>query len=350
MPWHGIYGHDAVVERFRRALGRGRLASSFLFAGPVGVGKRTFALKLAQALLCETRPEADLDPCGGCPACAQVGAQTHPDLFLVAKPADRAFVPLELLIGDKEHRMREGLCHDISLKPFRGGRRVAILDDADFLNAEGANCLLKTLEEPPPRSVLILLGTSPARQLPTIRSRCQIVRFAALPEAVVADLLVEHGHARGMDEARRIAAMAEGSLARAIDLAGTDVETFRQTLVSELARPALDSVRLAATVMAFVDEAGREAARRRDRLRQVLSLAAEHYRGRLRPAVSATPRNAAAVSQPSHSAPSSGTEGVCGCLERCLDALEQVDRNAHPTTLVECWLDDLARIAAGDSP
>ena len=79
--------------------------------------------------------------------------------------------------------MREGLCHDIALKPFRGGRKIAIIDDADYLNQEGANCLLKTLEEPPEKSVIILIGTSQQRQLPTIRSRCQIVRFAPLSTA-----------------------------------------------------------------------------------------------------------------------------------------------------------------------
>ena len=68
MAWHGIYGHDSLVEQFRRAIGRGRLATSFLFAGPEGVGKRTFALKLAQALFCQTRCEAALDPCEHCPS------------------------------------------------------------------------------------------------------------------------------------------------------------------------------------------------------------------------------------------------------------------------------------------
>ena len=84
--WQGIHGHDQIVEQFRRALRRGRLASSFLFAGPAGVGKRTFALKLAAALLCDNRAEEDLDPCGECPACVQVAAGTHPDVEIVAKP------------------------------------------------------------------------------------------------------------------------------------------------------------------------------------------------------------------------------------------------------------------------
>ena len=89
MTWHGIEGHDEVVEQFRRALRRGRLASSFLFAGPPGIGKRTFALKLAQALLCERRPAEALDPCGECPGCVQAAAGTHPDVETVAKPKEK---------------------------------------------------------------------------------------------------------------------------------------------------------------------------------------------------------------------------------------------------------------------
>ena len=102
MTWNGIDGHDDVADQFRLALGRGRLASSFLFVGPTGVGKHSFALKLAQALLCQTRAEETMDPCGMCPSCVQVDARTHPDLILVAKPKDKSFLPLELLIGDKE--------------------------------------------------------------------------------------------------------------------------------------------------------------------------------------------------------------------------------------------------------
>ena len=183
LPCPGTASTDTTTwsSSFAGRSARGRLASSFLFAGPAGIGKRTFALKLAQAMLCQTRPEEALDPCGTCPSCAQVAAGTHPDLDVVAKPDDKSFIPLELLIGEREHRRREGLCHNIGLKPFLGGRKIAVIDDADYLNAEGANALLKTLEEPPPRSVLILIGTTPAKQLPTIRSRCQLIRFRPLP-------------------------------------------------------------------------------------------------------------------------------------------------------------------------
>ncbi len=344
MSWHGIQGHDAVVELFRRALERKRLASSFLFAGPSGIGKRTFALKLAQAMLCTERPEAALDPCETCPSCTMVLAGTHPDVDLVSKPADKAFLPLELLIGQREHRRQEGLCHNIGLKPFLGGRKIAVIDDADFLNAEGANCLLKTLEEPPPQSVLILVGTSPAKQLPTIRSRCQLVRFRPLAPEVVAELLLSKGLVPDAAQAQRLAEHSEGSIQRAVELADPDLWAFRSTLYEHLSAPVLDSVRFAPGISAFVDEAGKEASARRGRLRQVIGFAARFYQGLLRAqggaALPEDPDLRRFVDEALRARP--GGDAAAAQLDRCLEALEQIDRNANQSTLIEAWLDALA--------
>jgi len=346
MSWHGILGHDDVAEQFRRALGRGRLASSFLFVGPEGIGKRAFALKLAQALLCEMRPEEALDPCETCAACAQVIAGSHPDLETVAKPKDKASIPLELLVGDKEHRGREGLCHHLALKPFRGGRKIAVIDDADHLNPEGANALLKTLEEPPPRSVLILVGTSPARQLPTIRSRCQLIRFRPLPADAVAELLVVRELVDDAEQAQHLADRAGGSLARAVELSAPELWTFRGTLYGHLVRPVLDSLGASREVAAFVDEAGKQPAARRARLRQVMGFAADFYRHLLRAqSDDAGPADAELrgfVEESLEAAPAD-PERTAARLARCLEAAEQIDRNANQSTLIETWLDDLAR-------
>ena len=92
VPWGSVRGHDRVVESLRRALSRGRLPHAFLFVGPEGIGKRLFANRLAQSLLCERRPEAELDPCGVCPGCLQVEGRTHPDVLRVAKPEDKSGV------------------------------------------------------------------------------------------------------------------------------------------------------------------------------------------------------------------------------------------------------------------
>jgi DNA polymerase-3 subunit delta' len=349
--WHGIEGHDAIVERFRRGLARGRLASTFLFVGREGIGKRSFALKLAQALLCQARPEAALDPCGACRGCVQSAAGTHPDLIRVARPAERSVLPLELLIGPPERRMQEGLCHAISLKPFMGGRRVAIIEDADYLADEGANALLKTLEEPPPRSLLVLIGSSADRQLPTIRSRCQVVRFAPLPAETVARLLVERGVVADEAQARRAARFSEGSLTRASALVDAGLWDFRRGLLDALAQGAFDARPLAAEVTGFVEAAGREAPPRRDRLRLTIGLAADFYRQLARAACGAAAGTddeelAAAVGR---ALPvwNGGFETAAACAHRCLEGIADVDRNAHQAAVIECWLDDLAQVAAG---
>lgn len=342
-----ILGHERVLERFRRSLERGRLASSFLFLGPPGIGKRTTALHLAQCLLCETTPPSHLVACQSCPGCLQVAALSHPDLILVSKPDDKNFIPVELFIGDREHRMREGLCHDISLKPFRGGRRVAIVDDADYFNQEGANCLLKTLEEPPEHSVLILIGTSEQRQLPTIRSRCQIVRFAPLSVDIVAQLLQSECDFPS-DQIEAVARRSGGSLSRALELANPDLEEAQRALLQELAPREFGSIALAETVNSFVNAAGKEAPPRRARLRSVVRGAADFYRDLMREAAEGAPKTKG--TDDSLVAKSSehwqgDTLTAADCLERCLSALAQIDANANLATLIFCWIDDLAELS-----
>lgn len=351
MSWLGLAGHDEIADQFRRALARGRMASTFLFVGPDGVGKRSFAIKLAQALLCQTRPAAALDPCGRCPACLQTLSGTHPDLLQVGKPKDKSTIPVDALIGSGDKRMHEGLCHDISLKPFMGGRRIAIINDADYLNEEGANCLLKTLEEPPPHSVLILIGTSIDRQLPTIRSRSQIIRFRPLDAEPLAELLLSLGIVATADEARRVAEFSEGSLTRAAELVDPAIWSFRRQLLPRLADSQLDGVQLSKLVSAFVEEAGKDAAPRRARGRLAVGFAIEFYRGLFR-ALSGSPmlddqelRAAVERVMTSRSLGADGADGAARSADRSLEALSHIDRNANQATWIDCWAADLARLA-----
>jgi DNA polymerase-3 subunit delta' len=353
MAWQGVEGHDAVLAHFRRALRRGRLASTFLFVGPAGIGKRLFAEKLAQSLLCQAAGETALEPCGTCDACVQVAALAHPDLMIVEKPPEKSFIPVELVIGDAEHRMREGLCHDIALKPFMGGRKVAIVDDADELNEEGANALLKTLEEPPPRSVLILIGTSADRQLPTIRSRCQLVRFRPLDNGQVARILQLRGLVADAKEAARQAEFSGGSVRRALELADPELWTFRGELLEALARPRLASVSIAQATTAFVDAAGKEAPHRRARSRQIAAFAADFYRQLLRVQTGMDAEGDEPLVQAARQASANRPDDVettSACIDRTLATLRHIDRNAHQATLLECWFDDLAHILQTGQP
>jgi DNA polymerase-3 subunit delta' len=344
MPWQSIRGHDEIADCFRRALARGRLASTFLFVGPGGIGKRAFALKLAQALLCERVPEERLDPCGQCPSCHQVLARTHPDVEVISRPADKAFIPVELLIGDAEHRMRAGLCYNLALKPYSGRRKVAIIDDADYLNKEGANCLLKTLEEPPPKSILILIGASEQRQLPTIRSRCQVVRFQPLPADDVAQLLIEKGLCDDPALAKQAAARSGGSLERAYQLCQPQLLDFHRELIGMLSDSERNQLQAVKTITQFVDEAGKESAAKRARMRLIVSLAEEFYRALL---LSFTSGQSPADTELAEAIISArewfaGDDAAVACLQVCLDAYSHIDANANQATLIEWWLDELA--------
>ncbi|HTN76275.1 MAG TPA: DNA polymerase III subunit [Pirellulaceae bacterium] len=350
MTWQGIHGHDEIVDDFRRRLRNQRLASTFLFVGPPGVGKRMFAIKLAQALLCETNPEVAFEPCGHCPACQQVAAGTHPDLIVVSRKANSSRITIDQLVGPEDKRMQEGLVHDIGLKPFYGGRKIGIIEDADSLAAgqgESANCLLKTLEEPPPRSVLILLGTSEQRQLPTIRSRAQVVRFEPLANTMVAELVLQQGIVPDAAQAEQLAELAQGNMQMAQEFADGEVREFRQRLLRFLSDAQPDSAAISKPLTTFVDDAGKEAPLRRARLRLLAGVAIEFYRQLLWALSGNEPTGDEPLRQAAQLAArqwNRETEVAASALERCLDLLLQVDANANQSTLIEAWLDDLAQL------
>lgn len=349
MAWGYLRGHDEQVERFRRAVAKGRLASTFLFVGLPGIGKRSFALRLAQSLLCERAAEASLAPCGECSSCHQVSSLNHPDVEIVAKPADKAFIPLELLIGDAEHRMRSGLCYNIALKPFSGRRKIEIIDDADSLNKEGANCLLKTLEEPPPKSLLILIGTSEQRQLPTIRSRCQIVRFQPLPPSEVAELLVQQQECENLAAAEIAAGRSGGSLERARQWCNDGLVEFRSELLRLLSQPQIEAQPAAKFISQFVDEAGKDSAAKRQRLRLAVSLGEELYRAALLTglsvAVSPADRDAELSQAIATLARWTPADGPAACLDICLQAYNHIDANVNQPLFIDWWLDELQSAA-----
>lgn len=348
MPWPEILNHDAAFERFRRTLANNRLASTYLFVGPEGIGKRTFALKLAQALLCENI-QTPLMPCETCSACQQVLAQTHPDLILISKPADKAFIPLETFIGDADHRRQRGLCHDIGLKPFRGGRKIAIIDDADFLNIEGANSLLKTLEEPPPESLLILLGSSEQKQLSTIVSRSQIVRFEPLTDEQVATVLGRLP-LETTTPVNELATAAQGSVARAIMLSEDEVYQFRSTLIAALASLDPGRENFGKEILGFVESVGKDTAARRARLRMVGDFAIHFLETVMNVVFSGSVNHSSYVADTIDrlaGEPQTKAESLALCIERTIQMQDQVGYNASPINVILPWLKDLGAALRG---
>lgn len=326
--WMDILGHDQVAHRFGRILQENRLASTYLFVGPGGVGKRLFARRLAECLFCSGAAADQLSACGTCESCRLMAAGNHPDFFEIGLPKDKRALQIEQFVGDQQHRNRQGLCHDIALKPYLATRRVAVIDHADTFNTATANALLKTLEEPPPHSLLILVGTSESRQLPTIRSRSQVVRFAPLESGDLEQILADTGLVASPQVARTVAELADGSLDQAVAMADEELWRVHTQAVALLDRPVIDSVQLAQLVHEYSSAAGKEAGPRRSALIAVLGLVARHFRRQVRanphaPDVLRTVRR----------------------IDRCLEAEYQVERNVHLQTVVQAWADDLARAA-----
>jgi DNA polymerase-3 subunit delta' len=345
--WQHVRGHGVLVELFRRSVRRGRLASAYLFVGPDGVGKKLFAKTLAQCLFCTRVPEEDLDACGECPACRQVLAGTHPDLLAVAPPEGKAVFPVELIAGSKERRGREGLCYDVSLRPMSADRRVAVVDEVHRMNAEAANAFLKTLEEPPPYATLILVTSNESALLPTIRSRCQPVRFAPLPTADVTELLVETGQLADRAEATAVAALSEGSLTVAAGLLDGELRGLRASLYDALADDADDPLALSRRMLDEGVEKAGDTAAQREAATWLVRFAIEFFRGTL--AALAGADTLAPVPQVSRFAgrwdagSATDWETVSALLERCAAAERQLARNNPPRMVLESLFADLCR-------
>lgn len=220
---HEIMGQDRAVEMLQTALAGGRLHHGFVFHGPAGVGKFTTAVALAQVLLCH-EPQTELTgrtvACGSCASCrlfASPGA-AHPDLHVVNKEMARhssdARIRAQKQIRIPTEVVREFLIDRVGGAAQLGHHKVFILDEAELLNQQGQNVLLKTLEEPPPGTYLILVTANEDGLLPTIRSRCVRVGFVPLPDEVILRRLDESDRTFNEADRRWLVSFSEGSLGR----------------------------------------------------------------------------------------------------------------------------------------
>src|SRR3954463_13768007 len=224
MPFRDVVGHVRLIDLLSRSVVGGTLPPSLLFAGPAGVGKHLTALAVAQALNCTKSTKSTLgsglraegsagssfDACGVCPACTRIARGVHPDVLFVT-PGDSGAIKID--------QVRE-VVDRAQYRPFEGRRRVVVIDEADALVPSAQNALLKTLEEPTPSSVFILVAARPDMLLPTVLSRCPQLRFRPLSLEEMTTALVANG--RTDAEARAVAAAADGSLGQALQASAVD--------------------------------------------------------------------------------------------------------------------------------
>jgi len=221
MSFHDIYGHEKKIEIIQKSLAQKRIGHAYLFSGIPAVGKKTLAREFVKALNCE-KEDALHDSCSECSSCRKVQRGIHPDVFSVE--ADGQFIRIDAIREIQEQ---------MKCKPLEARRRVFVIDDADKMNDQAANALLKMLEEPSPSNILILVTARPYSMPTTIISRCQHMRFNPLRFDTVAKFLVDR---IGMDNQRALllAGLSGGSIGRAMELNEDDIVAYRTELLKLL--------------------------------------------------------------------------------------------------------------------
>lgn len=271
MSYDGVRGHRAAIRILREAVSGGRVASGYLLFGPEGVGKATVARRFARAIFCPDGARSG-EACGACPACTRSASGSHPGLVEIERESQATQLKVSQV-----HELAEKL----SLRPLEGEAKVAVLDDVERANEESFNALLKTLEEPPPRTTLVLVTSNREVVPETVRSRCQGVRFGPLPKGDVREIL--RGAAEDLDPeaVEALADLAAGSPGRALRLRELGYpEKARETeaLFAEGAVVGADPLEVARKVTALLATGGRQD--KRDRVREALVLLSEHVRSR----------------------------------------------------------------------
>ena len=333
MPFSRILGQKQAKEFIRAALQRERLGHAYLFAGPDGVGKTLFAVELAKVLLCHKSQEVSCDQCR---SCRMVDHGRHPDLTIVeAEPGKR-------IIKIEQARDLRNMLH---LMPVEGDRRVVILREADHMEAPAANALLKTLEEPTSFTLLILTTCSPRTLLPTIRSRCQELRFAPLSTEQVQRILSEQ---RAPDddkplftdeEIRLGAELSNGSAGRAIQIIESGCLEIYEDVVERMRNlPAGDLFAISDAILEWAAGVSRKLEPRRQRLRVLLNLLARTYHDMLSESVeghvSALPADQQRVRR------------LLRIIEAIWDARRQTDANAAMNLILDHLLVRVAELQA----
>lgn len=334
-----LTGHHWAVDMLQKHIVRGTTRHAYLFAGPVGLGRRTLALRFAQALNCPTPLEAGV-PCGTCRDCRQIESMKHADLTVVEPtikdPNTKELIPAPN--GEIRVEQIRDLHKVINLKPFQSNYRVALFLRFQEANDNAANALLKTLEEAPSYAVLILTADNPEQLLPTIVSRCEVLRLRPLSVEEVQRELETRGLETG--RAKLIAHISGGRMGHALRLIENDslLETREEKLNDLLALLPASRVEK----FSYADKLSKD----KEAMRQTIAFWLSYWRDvMLRTAQASTPlvnadRNVEIEDIASRLDLSASRRVVSGLEE----ALDKMDKNVNSKMLAEVMLLDLPKV------
>lgn len=221
-----IQGQNNAIRYLSGSLSSGKRASSYLFFGPEGVGRALTAKAFLAAVMCGEKPGSG-DACGQCSVCGRINELNHPDVMWIS-PGKNKKIKI-----DEVRKIKDVL----NLKPYEGAVNACVIEDAHMMTVEGANALLKVLEEPPERSILILISSKKELLLPTVVSRCTEVRFNSLPVETAKDIIMRHSDV-DEGEARFLAHFSEGAPGRALEIINDGILQRKQDLIEMLKKTA----------------------------------------------------------------------------------------------------------------
>ena len=380
MPFASVRFQPAAVEMLRAAVAGDRVAHAYLFAGPRGVGKGLAAREFAKLLMC-AKPRGSgekLEPCDQCNHCTRIDRGTHPDVYWFRKEEDHNDFRLSIVTrrqGEESASPSVTVTESVVLHPMEAACTVTVLDDAELLNTPAANALLKTLEEPAPHAVLVLLCADPSQLPGTILSRCQWVRFGPLPEDFVAEKVrevlaaqaaqppekgrkAEAPRAIALEEIAFICRFAGGSIEQAVRLAGSGLWGLKRSLLPAVAAmDEADALDMAEAVAAWAAAEARrlraargtpeETAVRRSSARLALAAVASAFRDAALVAVGLA--DGAGLTNADQAdvikALAAWSAEACGRAVSILaDAQGQIDRYVHVELATENALVQVARL------
>jgi DNA polymerase-3 subunit delta' len=265
MPFTDILAQDHIIDHFKKAMKADHLSHAYIFTGQDGIGKTLFAKEFIKALFCKNDEN---DSCNSCLNCIRIEENSHPDVFWTEIEEKAKFIKIENI---------RNLQRSVRLSPLESDYKIFIIKDADRMNEEASNCLLKTLEEPPPNTIIILITNSIATIKETIRSRCQIIRFHPIPTHIIENQLAGKSDA----DANKIgwaSRFCNGSLGNALDLLDDNYYDINNDIVTRMTEPDMDNLVFAEEIIDSYLSSEDSLEEKRQTLKRILHCILQFYR------------------------------------------------------------------------
>ncbi len=265
MPFTDILAQDHIINHFKETIIADHLSHAYIFTGQDGIGKALFAKEFTKILFCK---KSKNDSCNSCLNCVRIEKDNHPDVYWIEIEEKAKYIKIENI---------RKLQHSVRLSPIESDYKIFIIKDASRMNEEASNCLLKTLEEPTPNTIFILVANSLSSIKETIKSRCQIIRFHTIPTHVIKDQLSKKLNA----ETRKIewvSKFSNGSLGDAVELLEDNYYEINNDIINRLTKPSMDNLLFAEEIIATYLSSNVSLEEKRHTLKRILNCILQFYR------------------------------------------------------------------------